>query len=182
MPNETNAIKKPAATFATILANYPLPYEHRPDRTPANNDVPVTDDNPSSFLYYNQCAIRMSMCLEGSGISLAGATNITNPGGDVYTDSGCIAGAFNLANYLKREVFGQPVVYDGTKDDCETLLNGKTGIIFFQYYNENYGDDTTAPSRSANNVHVDLWNENIIMAPYYDQMMDSTTIWFWEIN
>jgi hypothetical protein len=79
----------------------------------------------------------MSMCLENSGISLTGAPNLTNPGGDVYTDSGCIAGAFNLVSFLKSEVFGDPAVYDGTKDDCTTLLNGKTGMIFFQYYNEN---------------------------------------------
>jgi hypothetical protein len=120
------------------------------------------------------------MCLKKSGISITGVPNLTNPGGDVYTDSGCVAGAFNLVSYLKHNVFGAPTVYDGTKDDLETLLNGKTGVIFFQYYNENYGDNTP-PSRSESNVHVDLWNKNDIIAPYHDQMLDSTTIWFWQV-
>jgi len=166
-------------SFKTLLSNYPLPYEIRPDRTPSDPRYQVNDQNGNSFLYYNQCSIRMSLTLRRSGVNLAGAKNITNPGHSPY-GNGNILGATNLAGFL-IEKFAKPEIYNGTKTDIASKLNGRTGIIYFQGYNENYGSNAP-PLRSSANVHIDLWNKNRIMAPYLNQMLDSTTVFFWEVK
>ncbi len=162
--------------FSTLLSNYPLPYEHRPDRTPINPKLPLDDVTGANFLYFNQCAIRMSITLRKSGVNLSGVKNITNPGGQTYA-SGNVIGATNLAGFLLK--YGKPQVFDGTKDNIASALKNKTGIIYFQGYNENYG--TTLPEeRSNGNVHIDLWNNDTIMAPYLQQMLDAKRVLFWE--
>jgi len=168
--------------FSTLLSNYPLPYEIRPDRTPINPKLPMDDnsDDPAvaNFQYFNQCAIRMSITLRKSGVNLSGVRNITNPGGQTYAN-GNVIGATNLARFLLK--YGQPQAYDGTKSDIAAVLKNKTGIIYFQGYNENYG--TNLPEeRSNGNVHIDLWNNDTIMAPYLGQMLDAKRVLFWEVK
>jgi len=86
-----------------------------------------------------------------------------------------------LAGFLKSYL-GAPIVYDGTKQEVQKLLEGKTGIVFFKGYNENFRQQGAPERRSDQNVHVDLWNKDDIMAPYRLQMLDAKTIWFWEIK
>lgn len=88
-------------------------------------------------------------------------------------------GATNLAGFLKGYL-GSPVTYDGTKQEVAKLLDGKTGIIFFQAFLE--GEPGGPQTRSDQNVHIDLWNKNDINAPYRRQMLDSKKISFWEIK
>ena len=124
----------------------------------------------------------MSICLLISGIDISGVRNIWNPGGKTFSSDGNVLGAINLAFFLKsKNLLGKPEIYNGTKDNVSNLLAGRTGIIFFQRYNENFGENVRA-SRSYSNAHIDLWNGSTINAPYKDQMLNSLTIWFWSIK
>jgi len=162
-------------SFANLLSNYPLPYDIRPDRTPINSKLPLDDATGQNFLYFNQCSIRMSIALRKSGVDLSGARNITNPGGQIYAH-GNIVGATNLANLLKTKLLGTPTVYDGTKADVASLIEGQTGILYFQ----NFDEDGT---RSYQNVHVELWDKDHYMSNFaFSQMFQATNIWFWPIK
>jgi hypothetical protein len=180
-PDQEPKPRKVYPIFSTLLGNYPLPYGRRPDRTPAPGYSTSDDDDDNSFMYYNQCAIRMSIDLKKSGLNISSTKNITNPGGQTFTKDGNVMGATNLAGFLKSYL-GAPTIYDGTKTDVAKLIDGKTGIVFFQGYNENFGQPGAPQSRSDQNVHMDLWNKNGIMAPYGLQMLNSKSIWFWEIK
>ena len=171
--------QQPKSTFQTFQKNYPLPYSHSPDRTPAPSYIAASDDDDNSFLYYNQCAIRMSITLKKSGVDISGTKNLTNPGGPVFTKNGNVMGATNLAGFLKSYL-GSPVTYDGTKQEVGKLLDGRTGIIFFQAFLE--GEPGGPQTRSDQFVHIDLWSKNDINAPYRQQMLDSKKISFWEIK
>src|SRR6202011_1686656 len=92
---------QPTLSFSTLQKNYPLPYTHRPDRTPAPGYTSASDNDDGSFMYYNQCAIRMSITLKKSGVDISKTKNITNPGGEVFTKDGNVMGATNLAGFLK---------------------------------------------------------------------------------
>lgn len=96
----------PFPLFATILSNYPLPYSYRPDRTPIDRTQPLDDEGGGNFKYYNQCAIRVSLALRNSGVSLNGAINQTNPGHSAYGNNNII-GAKNLACFLRDNYLGK---------------------------------------------------------------------------
>jgi RHS repeat-associated protein len=168
----------PLPSFSTLESNYPMPYETRPDRTPIDPRKPLDELTGENFKYFNQCAIRMSIALIKSGVSLAGAKNISNPGGQTYA-SGNIIGALNLATFLKEKVLGNPAVYDGSKQNVESLISGKTGIIFFQNFEEDDGNGNIF--RSWSNTHIDLWNKDNIKGNF-DTPFDAIRIWFWEIK
>jgi hypothetical protein len=121
----------------------------------------------------------MSITLRKSGVDISGTKNLTNPGGATFTKDGNVMGATNLAGFLK-DYLGTPVVYDGTKQEIGKLLDGKTGIVFFQSFLE--GEPGGPQTRSDQHVHIDLWNKNDINAPYLPQMVDSKKIYFWEIK
>jgi len=123
----------------------------------------------------------VSIDLRKSDVDISGTKNITNPGGPTFTRDGNVMGATNLAGFLKKYL-GAPTIYNGTKVEAAKLLDGKTGIVFFQGYNENFGQPGLPDSRSDLNVHMDLWNKNDILAPYGGQMLNSKKILFWEIK
>ena len=107
---------------------------------------------------------------------MSGVKNITNPGGQTYA-SGNVIVVTNLAGFLLK--YGKPQVFDGTRYNIASALKNKTGIIYFQGYNENYG--TILPEERGNgNVHIDLWNNDTVMAPYLQQMLDAKRVLFWE--
>ncbi|HMP20597.1 MAG TPA: T6SS effector amidase Tae4 family protein [Ferruginibacter sp.] len=160
-------------SFKTLLSNYPLPYNIRPDRTPINPKLPLDDATGANFLYFNQCAIRVSLSLRRSGVSLAGAKNITNPGHSPY-GNGNILGATNLAGFLLK--FGTPEAYDGTKTDVVSKIRNRTGIVYF----ENFIEDGR---RTHSATHIDLWNKTNYQSPFpFSQMFDATRILFWDIK
>jgi hypothetical protein len=72
-------------------------------------------------------------------------------------------------------VLGSPEVFNGMTQDVPSLINGRTGIIFFQGFLED-------EIRSNQPRHIDLWNGSNLQSPYYDQMMDPKTIWFWPVK
>lgn len=168
--------------FNTILSNYPLPYNVRPDRTPINRRLPLNDntDDPTeaNFLHFNQCAIRVSLALRRSGVSLAGASNISNPPPNgptlAPTGNGNVLGAKNLAGFLFK--FGTPEVYNGTNADVVSKLKNRTGIVYFENFIE-------GGRRSSSATHIDLWDKTHYMSPYpFSQMFDATRIYFWDIK
>jgi hypothetical protein len=168
--------------FKTLLSNYSLPYDIRPDRTPINPSLPLNDntDDPiqANFLYFNQCSIRMSLSLRRSGVSLAGALNISNPPPNgsrlAPTGNGNILGAKNLAGLLFK--FGKPEIYNGTVTDVVSKLKNRTGIVYF----ENFVEDGR---RSISATHIDLWDKTHYMSPYpFSQMFNATRIFFWDIK
>lgn len=169
-------------SFSSIKSNYPLPYSYRPDRTRFDPSRPLndsdTDPSIANFMYYNQCAIRVSVALRKAGLVLKNVKNITNPGGNPYSKDGNVLGARNLAEHLKK--YGKPQPYNGTKEDVAKLLHGKTGIIYF----ENIIEDVEGiPTRSVNHVHIDLWDKDHYMAPFpFSQMFKATRILFWQIK
>jgi len=165
--------------FSTLKSNYPLPYNLRPDRTRINLELPLDDFSGENFKYFNQCAIRVSISLTRSGVSLRGVRNITYPGGQTYSPSGQVLGATNLANYLRN--FSQPRVYNGTRENVRSLIAGKTGIIYFENFIET--DINGRSFRSHQHVHVDLWDRSRYMANFpFSQMFGATKILFWEIQ
>lgn len=166
--------------FNQLKSNYPLPYEHRPDRTPAIPGIPIDDKNGETFKYYNQCAIRLSIALRKLGIDISNVKNVWNPGGQTFAN-GNVIGAINLAYFIRNNLLGKPEEFDGTKENVGKLLEGKTGIIFFQRYNENYSENLPE-SRLYGNTHIDLWDKNHLMAEYREQMLDSKIIWFSNIK
>jgi Type VI secretion system (T6SS), amidase effector protein 4 len=162
--------------FADLLKSYPQPYERRPDRTPASPKVPVNDDDGDTFLYFNQCAIRMSIALRGAGLSLKGVKNYSNPGGQVYAGPN-VAGAYNLARFLDTKIgWSAKSSGEGRSGAAAKGIQGKTGILFFRGIVE---DGVRGPSM----VHMDLWDRDHYQSSFdFGQMFDATEIWFWEIK
>lgn len=162
-PKSVDANQSKFPSFATLLKNYPMPYSPGPY---------------SQDLYYNQCAIRLSIALIKSGVSLSSTKNYTNPGGQTFTAKGEVLGAYNLAKFLRGDdVLGKPEIYNGMTQDVLSLINGRTGIIFFQGFIE----DGTRTDQAR---HIDLWDGSAFRAPadWTGQMMDSRTIWFWPVK
>jgi hypothetical protein len=85
-----------------------------------------------------------------------------------------VLGAYNLAMFLKGDL-GKPQIFNGTTQNILSLLSGKTGIIFFQGFEED-------GIRSDQARHIDLWNGNDIRAPDYSQIMNLQTVWFWPVK
>jgi len=148
------------------------PYNIRPDRTPIDPSLQLDDATGYNFYYFNQCAIRVSIALKKSGVSLSGAKNVTNPGYSPY-GKGNIVGAKNLSVFLWK--FGKPEIYNGTNTDVFKKLFGRQGIVYFENFIEE-------GARRADATHIDLWNRYFNMAPFpFSQMFDATRILFWEI-
>jgi len=150
-PNEDNEGQQSFPSFQTLYTNYPKPYRHKPDRTPANPNVPVDDNDNKTFLYPDQCAIRMSVGLIKSGVDLTGVKNVTSPGKKTYSKDGYVLGAKNLTLHLQKTILKKdPQVFDGTKVDVRALLKGKKGIIYFERFKQSDG--------TIGEAHIDLWD------------------------
>jgi hypothetical protein len=167
--------------FATLLANYPLPYGERPCKDKDRSGLPQISDpadpaDGQGYAYFNQCAIRISICLMKSGVKLTGVKNVTNPGGGTKCSHGHVLGAKNLAYHLKNKLLGNTETFDGTAADVATLLDGRTGLLYF----ENFIEEGVR-SRAA--VHFELWDKDHYMSNFlFTQMFDATIIWFWQVD
>jgi hypothetical protein len=129
--------------------------------------VPSPCDQP----WGNQCAIRMSIALNGElGIKVNKST---------YTEPKCkhehARGAESLANWLWRHHLGRPTILGGSAKDRLTIAN-KTGIVFFKDCFARGGEEES--QRSGD--HIDLWNRGKTMG-FYDGDYMSKQVWFWEL-
>src|SRR5690606_3925380 len=91
--------------FAELSASYP------------------SDLHPCSDAWPNQCALRMSIALEGAGFSFDGYS-------DPLCSHGHARGAESLANHLWR-TWGRPRVF-AQPSSAKASLRNKRGIVFFK--------------------------------------------------
>lgn len=110
--------------FAELTAHYP------------------TEQHPCGDGWDNQCALRMSLALEGSGFSFSGYS-------DPVCSHGHARGAESLANHLWRSL-GRPQIFTAGAS-AKSSLSGKCGIVFFK--------DITG-FRNGSGDHIDLWDGN----------------------
>lgn len=116
---------------------------------------PCRQEKPDGSLRWpNQCAIRLSIALEGAGFDL---TNYTDP----KCAHGHARGAESLANYLWKQV-GPPDDTSFESDDT------KKGLVFFK---------NLRGFRGGQGDHIDLWNEGTTKTGEYFDSAD--TVWFW---
>lgn len=132
------------------------------------------------FIHQNQCAMRMSVCLIGAGMSLS------DYNGGPKCKHGWATGAQSLATWLWNKKLGRPVVFDhvpigwsSTKVSsyAKAMLNGKSGIIFFSNLFARAGESDA--NRSGD--HIDVWYIERALS-YNDPHNDAKEVWFWEIN
>lgn len=150
--------------FQRIWNAYPKPYDKR----------------PCSDGFYNQCAIRMSISLREVGFELKNVKNKTNPKGQTYCSHGDVLGAYNLAEYLEEsKIFGSSILYNGTTQNVRDILSNKTGILFFENFEETNNGIT---DRSHQYRHIEVWNGKKLISNFDKQMFNATIIKFWEIK
>ncbi len=136
----------------------------------------------------NYCAILLSECFIKSGMDLS-----LFSGARCWSHKGKhhIIRAEELASSLKLRVptsFSQPQkIVPGS---FQTLLNGKTGVIFFKDYWQRGKE--SLEQRSGD--HIDLWNKDRITSSsmltrsileFFGRVSDlnkSREIWFWEVK
>ena len=168
------------ANFDTLWKNFP---EKEVMKKHCRNKQ-LTKSDP----FDNYCAILLSECFIRSGIDLnqfSGARCWSHQG------KRHIIRAEELANALKLKVpagFSQPKkVVPGS---FQTILDGKTGIIFFKDYWQRGKE--SFEQRSGD--HIDLWNKHRITSSsmftrsileFFGRVSDlnkSREIWFWEVK
>jgi hypothetical protein len=121
-----------------------------------------SDRSPCDQGWANQCAIRLSVALEGAGAKLAG-----------YTEPRCkhghARGAESLAQYLVKH-YGMPVIKKNAGDARVAVAN-KTGIVFFK---------DIAGFRGGIGDHIDLWKNDVTKTGEYFGSCKQT--WFWSLK
>ncbi len=120
--------------------------------------------------FSNQCAIRMSVCLDKSGVSLTSFNGAKCYPGHGHSQSHVLR-AEELASWIEKQnsLFGTPTKKKKVKS---TDYKNKKGIVLFKNFwgAGNQGD------------HIDLWNGAVMTrgAPSYFSL--SKEVWFWELK
>jgi hypothetical protein len=120
------------------------------------NDPPCVDKRgaiPAG--YENQCAIKVGLALEKSGVSFASFGGGRCPVGP--SKGGMVAGAQQLADWLsvKSQFPGCPSKPEiSTGKAAFDKIKGRTGIIFLA----NYWQRSTDKGNARTGDHIDLWN------------------------
>jgi hypothetical protein len=154
------------------------------DHHPCNNGEKYPcKDKSGKPVFENQCAIRMGVCLERSGVSTKDFTGQRCWHGH---NAGHIIRAEELANWLQfnKHQFGSLNIFKSDKAYREALghIKLKRGIIFFRNF--------WGPGSQGD--HIDLWNrlyttrelQSIIGAliPSLSGYGRSQEVWFWEMS
>jgi len=134
-----------------------------------NHPYKITPCNKAVF--ENQCAIRMGVAMESSGIDTASFD-------EMFPNRRCYPGfnhkpshilsAEQMAKWMHANigVFGQKKIL---KKDRLTTLKDKKGFIFI-FNGWGSGD------------HIDLWNGTELRAGAKDWLERGDELWFWEIK
>jgi RHS repeat-associated protein len=130
--------------FSTLWKNYPAP---NANGNPAH---------PSSDRYPNQCAIRLGVCLQLSGVDMSKYN--TGP----VTSEGYPRGSKSLADWLWQQ-YGYPTKV--SQPEFRSNYWNQTGIIYI------------APPPGGTG-HIDLFNQGATKSGYYF----GSEIWFWNIK
>lgn len=129
-----------------------------------------TQSKPCDGPYDNQCAIRMSVTLNGEGTLPVNSGTYTEP----KCKHGHARGAESLANWLAGKArLGAPKKFTSGAD-AKKKVAGMTGIIFFK------DCFTRAGSTVQTGDHIDLWNKGITKT-YNDPGNKAAQVWFWEL-
>jgi hypothetical protein len=117
----------------------------------------------------NQCAIRLGMAFQGTGVSTASlkGSRCWNNHGNKH-----ILKVLQMVPWIDKntKVIGcKPKVIHKNVDSRP--FNGKVGIFYFQNF---YG-------RNNRGDHIDLWNGRIIAHGDLDYFERSEEVWFWEM-
>jgi hypothetical protein len=179
-------------TFSALWANY-------------SSESPCVgkDDKPPPG-WQNQCAVRVGLAMERSGVSFKSFSSGRCPTGP--QSGGMVGSAQALANWLKTRPFpGCPAVKVIKPSNWMNEVRGKTGIIFFKDYWRRKGEVTGVGSGD----HIDLWNRDTLTRSlvsflrftigisrfpnlnpwsraadnenWFSDLGRSSEIWFWEI-
>ncbi len=133
--------KRRNVPFSLLWKNYP---SDLPCLLP-NGDPPVGLEN--------QCAIKMSLCLERSGIRLVGVGNdcpVAGRPGKIM-----VAAAAKLATWISEHRFpgcGRREKYTG--QNWRSRCDKRSGIVFFKHYWCRTGESHGACTGN----HIDLWD------------------------
>jgi hypothetical protein len=144
-------------SFTTLWNNHP---------SNNGNDQPCKDasGNPN---FDNQCAIRLGVALETSGLSLTGYT-----GAKCWFGHGHILRVEEMIKWLKLKTadVGTAVSFK-PGSDARTPLVGKTGIVACRNF---YG-------RGNQGDHIDLWDGTRMAKGSPTYMDGSEEVVFWEL-
>jgi hypothetical protein len=140
----------PRPNFSSLWSSYPT------ERSPCNGP------------WSNQCAIRLSLSLNGEGTLTVSQ--------DTYSEPKCAhghaRGAESLANWLYRKI-GPPKKWTSGADAKQALASSQ-GIIFFKDCFTREGEAT------ARGDHIDLWR-NGVTKTFSDPDNNAKQVWFWSL-
>lgn len=111
---------------------------------------------------WNQCAIRLSLTLEGAGFALKAYTEPT-------CRHGHARGAESLATYLWRHV--GPPKRSWTALEARAKIVGRQGIVFFKDIDG---------FRGGRGDHIDLWDGRETRTGEY--FVRAKEVWFWPVS
>lgn len=126
-----------------------------------------TERSPCDAGYTNQCAIRLSIALEGASVPL-----------NHFFGNKCVhghaRGAQDLANFLRRG-WGSPTwTYRRNRGLAKQLLQSHQGVIFFQNCFTREGESLRRGD------HIDVWFAGTALT--YENFNGSDEIWFWKLQ
>ena len=129
-----------------------------------------TESAPCDGPWDNQCAIRMSLTLNGEGRIRVNRSTYSDP----TCSHGHARGAESLANWLWKHHLGRPKIFtDGAV--AKQAIQTQTGIVFFK------DCFTRAGQTIQTGDHIDLWNRGITKT-YSDPGNQSKQVWFWPLT
>lgn len=137
----------------------------RPNFTNLWSSYP-TERSPCTGPWSNQCAIRLSIALNGEGTLRVNRDTYSEP----KCSHGHARGAESLANWLYRRI-GPPRTWTSGAD-AKAALAGSRGIIFFKDCFTREGELT------ARGDHIDLWRDGVTKT-FSDPENNAKQVWFW---
>lgn len=167
-------------TFKTLWDKYP--------DSGSIKKLCVNKQKSSQSPFENYCAISLSECFIQSGINVERAK-----GKKCWSHKGAkhLLLAEDFARWMKTESLpGFGKVETIAPADFQSILDGRTGVIFFKDYWQR-GRESEA-NRSGD--HIDLWNKDGItsssmwwraVTEFFGVVSDlnaSREIWFWEVK
>lgn len=130
-----------AVSFTTVWANYP---KQDPCHDLRGRALPG---------YENQCAIRVGVALERSGVSFHSFRGNRCPGAGPA--SGMVASAQQLARWLERHpIAGSLKAEKYTGSNLFAKIEDRSGIVFLG----DYWRRPTDRAKARTGDHIDLWN------------------------
>jgi hypothetical protein len=164
--------------FYTLWSNHP---------TNLNNNLPCRTLGISN--YENQCAIRIGICLQKSGVLPTQLRRMATCSAHPYEEMHYLRAQEVADALMGAQIEGmlpaKRLTVTAEMGDFPTALGGRKGIIYFKDYWARAGETRA----TATGDHIDLWNGwrtcSKILLPWfywlggYDR---SREIWFWEVT